>query len=286
MTKLKHALAFVFATLVGSASAETIKLISVSPFNGPVGQIVKAMNESVNKIGYDISPNLAGSCAESLYKFENATGPFAILMTDSTARLGKKSNVNCLPDVADKNHVPVIQVGVSYYICSRPGFTLPKDRDITLGWISIYPIESIYSELNNNTTGYKFKYVGFKGSSGVMQGVVNGDVDLGYVAVTVADPAIKAGSIECHYSNKNDGSTKTIADLIGRKDHTLDVLAKPRWIVMVKNIDQNSVDKIKTSLTEAAASLNKQKFSDVKVNLTDQDKQDFWKRNISKSDAK
>jgi hypothetical protein len=228
---------------------------------------------------------LAGSCAESLNKFENATEPFAILMTDSTARLGKKSNVNCMPDVADKNHVPLIQAGVSYYVCGRPGFTLPKDRDITFGAISLLPIKSVFSELNNNTTGYKFKYVGFKGSSGVMQGVVNGDVDLGVIAVTVADPAIKVGSVECHYSNKNDGTTKTIADLLGRKDHTLDVLIKPRWMVMVKNLDQNSVEKIKNSLTKASESLNKQKFSDVKLNLTESDKQDFWARNITKSNA-
>lgn len=286
MTKLKYAATLLATLFIGSASAETIKLISVSPFNGPVGQIVKAMNESVNQVGYSINPNLAGSCAESLYKFENANGPFAILMTDSTARLGKKSNVNCLPNVADNGHVPLLQVGVSYYICSKPGFTLPKDRDITLGWISIYPIESIYQELNNNTTGYKFKYVGFKGSSGVMQGVVNGDVDLGYIAVTVADPAIKAGSIECHYSNKNDGSTKTVADLIGRKNHTLDVLGKPRWLIMAKNVKESDIEKIKQSLSEAESLLNKQKFSDVKINLNADDKKDFWARNIRKSDAK
>lgn len=283
LKKLKTALTL--STLFGlsSASADTIDLVSFVPFaKGAPALLVKTFEESSREAGYSLSGKIVGTCSESLARWEKSKGPAAILMTDATQLTGKKDNVNCMPQLNDDNQVAVLQAGTAYYFCSKPGYVVPTGKDITLGWISMYPIGPIYNELNNNTTNRKFKYVGFKNSGAVLAGVVNGDVDMGYVSVGVATPAIKAGSVECQYSNKNDGSTKTVKDLIGRDSNVLEVLGKPRWLIMTKNIPESDLNKIRNELFKREGKLNK--FSDVKTKLDSSDKQDYWKRNQLKSD--
>lgn len=283
LKKFKNVLALSALFGLSSASADTIDLVSFIPFaKGAPALLVKTFEESSRQVGYSVSGKIVGTCSESLARWEQSKGPAAILMTDATQLTGKKDNVNCMPNLNDTNQVPVLQAGTAYYFCSKPGYVVPTGKEITLGWISMYPIDAIYSELNNNSINRKFKYVGFKNSGAVLAGVVNGDVDMGYVSVGVATPAITAGSVECQYSNKNDGTTKTVKDLIGRDSSVLEILGKPRWLIMTKNIPESDLNKIRNELFQREGKLNK--FSDVKTKLNISDKKDYWNRNQIKSD--
>jgi len=192
------------ASLSFSVTATEIVTYLTSSIKGPSGVITNQMSILSESVGIKINPIQSVNCGSAVQKFKTATNPSAILMSHNQYRALRITKQDCVVD--DFKYLKILFITyASNELCVKKGNAIPTGRTATLGVVKFNPYQSITDELNNNVLGTKFKYVLFNSSAEVLQGVVNRDIDVGFLALASGADAIKSDAIECFYST---GSTK------------------------------------------------------------------------------
>lgn len=138
----------------------------------------------------------ASNCEEAEQTFQNSKNSVMIYNADvGIAALAK--GLNCPLNAKENN---VVFVGKSYLkLCTRPGKTvLPFKQARTLGAASVIMSKGLIEDYNAN--GLALKGVPYGGSKDVLAAVIAGDVDYGFIASSIADPAVVQGSVVCPWS--------------------------------------------------------------------------------------
>jgi hypothetical protein len=146
-----------------------------------------------------INPIHSVNCGSAVQKFKNDRTPAAILISHNQYRLSRTSNQDCVVDDFDSTKILFI-THATQEICVKQNNSIPINRIATLGIVRFSPYNSITEEMNKNVLGAKFKHVLFNGSDEVLQALVNKDIDVGLISLSVAAEAIKSGAIGCPYS--------------------------------------------------------------------------------------
>lgn len=152
-------------------------------------------------------------------------------------------------------------IGKSYLkVCTNAKNPKTLEQAKTIGAASVILSKGLVEDYNSN--GLNLKGVPYGGSIGVLGGLVAGDIDVGFVATSIADPAIESGQITCALS-----TDPRRADYVANK-YKLKVPSMP--IVKVFYANTNDVDfiiKLQTAVnnSEFRAFLAKAKYDDVKT---------------------
>lgn len=236
-------MSMLFAT---SVMAERIEFIPTSTLGGPHGTVIRLITEIAKPSGFDFAPTLKNGCGEAVSTFNNAKGPIAITWSDTMYKNGAKTKQNC--EVNFKESVAIAIYDAPYEVCTLPGVELKKNGTYTLGNNQFNPRITQLKLMNSNTQGIKFKDVIYPSSGKVLQGLINKEIDVGFIATGNALSAIKAGSIKCHYTT---GATKygqkPLSDFTGKKEAKLS-----EWrlgiLVFVRNFTPEQLSALKDAL--------------------------------------
>ena len=74
-----------------------------------------------------------------------------------------------------------------FQVCRLPATSKKlTDAGVTLGRASVHPVEAFNADFNASNPGVDLKTIPFKGSKNVLQAVLNGDIDWGIIASSIA----------------------------------------------------------------------------------------------------
>jgi hypothetical protein len=204
-----------------------------SHLKGPQGDVARAIQDSVKDITF--TPKQLGSCGETTKTINETKDPVFLIWSNSQPQNGAKAKQNCTPDF--EKLTPVAVTWAPYEICTTKNFVLADNKEYKWGNNKWQPQVSQEKMMNDSlaSRGIKLKTVTFGGSGPTLAGLINGDVDIAWIATGVAKKAVEAGSIKCLWTT---GSTqwgqKPISDLIG-KDKQFP-LGRLGMVVVAKNI--------------------------------------------------
>ena len=162
-----------------------------------VANLAKTNNITINTIH-------SVNCGSAIQKFKNEKSPAAILISHNQYRLSRSSNQDCVIDDFESTKVIFI-THATQEVCVKGQNNIPTNRIATLGLVRFSPYNAITIEMNKNVMDTKFKHVLFNSSDEVLQALVNKDIDVGFMSLSVSAEAIKSGTIKCLYST---GSNK------------------------------------------------------------------------------
>lgn len=250
-------------------TANAADIIPTSSLKGPQGKLVQNIISS--SVTTKFVAKQTGGCGEAVATFESATGPVAIVWSNSMYRNSKKANQNCI--IKHDEARAVMQARVAYDICVTKGINLVKGTDMAFGNNKFNPQVDQLRDLNTNGLGIEFRTVTYRGSGPVAAAVANGDVDIGIIATPSAKKAIEAGSIDCLYS--------TGSDRYGQMPMSVFVpdtkLANYNLGMMVftRNMSKADHNALVSELEPLEEALVLQDMFDVKVELEDADTKAF-----------
>jgi hypothetical protein len=249
-----------------TASAFDIEIIPASTLKGPAGNIINAIGDLSKSAGFNIIPKQMGSCGEAVEYFNTTKNPAGINWSVNMYKNSAETKQNCIVNFADAK--PIAASWVTYDVCVRKDFVLEPGKTYTLGNGKANPGISITEHLSNNKKNIKFKNVTFEGSVQTVAGLVNKDIDVGYIATGNAAPAIKAGSIQCLYSTGSSKyGQKPVSEFTGTKDAMNEF--KVGNMVFVRNLSAEQIASLEKSLSKGFnASLEKEDFADNRVGIS------------------
>ena len=249
-----------------TASAFDIEIIPASTLKGPAGNIINAIGDLSKNAGFNIIPKQMGSCGEAVEYFNTTKNPAGINWSVNMYKNSAETKQNCIVNFADAK--PIAASWVTYDVCVRKDFVLEPGKTYTLGNGKANPGISITEHLSNNKKNIKFKNVTFEGSVQTVAGLVNKDIDVGYIATGNAAPAIKAGSIQCLYSTGSSKyGQKPVSEFTGTKDAMNEF--KVGNMVFVRNLSAEQIASLEKSLSKGFnASLEKEDFADNRVGIS------------------
>lgn len=248
-----------------AASALDMEIVPASTLKGPAGTIINVIGDLSKKEEFNIIAKQMGNCGEAVNYFNTTKNPIGILWSNNMYKNTLETKQNCIINFEEAK--PVAIAWFTYDVCVRKDFVLEPGKTYTLGNVLTNPGKSITENLNNNNKNIKFKNVTFEGSAQIAAGLVNKDIDVGYIATNNAAPAIKAGSIKCLYST---GSTKygqkSVSEFTGTKDAMNEF--KVGQMLFVRNLSKEQIIKLEKSLiSEFESSLERQDFVNLKVGI-------------------
>lgn len=250
-------------------TANAADIIPTSSLKGPQGKLVQ--NIIANSVTTKFVAKQTGGCGEAVATFESATGPVAIIWSNSMYRNSKKANQNCV--IKHDEARSVMKARVPYDICVTKGYNLVKGTDMAFGNNKFNPQIDQLADLNTNGLGIEFRTVTYRGSGPVAAAVGNGDVNIGIVATPSAKKAIEAGSIQCLYSTGSDryGQLPMSEFVPGTKlaNYNLGMM------VFTRNMSKVEHSALVSELEPLEEALIKQDMFDVKVDLDGADTQAF-----------
>lgn len=248
-----------------SASTIDIEFIPASTLKGPAGNIINSIRDLSKDAGFNVIPKQMGSCGEAVEFFNSTKNPVGMNWSVNMYKNSAETKQNCIINFNDAK--PIAASWVTYDVCVRKDFVLEPGKTYTLGNGKANPGISITEHLSNNNKNIKFKNVTFEGSVQTVAGLVNKDIDVGYIATGNAAPAIKAGSIKCLYSTgSNKYGQKPVSEFTGTKDAMNEF--KVGNMVFVRNLSAEQIAKLEKSLVAGFdASLEKEDFVDNKVGI-------------------
>ena len=149
----------------------------------------------------------ASTCEEADKKYLSTENAIMIYNADvGIAALGKA--MSCPMRATIDN---TIFIGKSYLkICTNAMKPKQLSQAKTIGAASVILSKGLISDYNSN--GLNLKGVPYGGSKNVLGAVITGDVDFGFIASGVANPAIDQNQIVCPYSTDPRRS-----DFVGNK---------------------------------------------------------------------
>ena len=260
-----------------SVMAERIEFIPTSTLGGPHGIAIRMITEMTKPAGFDFAPAKKSGCGEAVNIFNNAKGPVAITWSDTMYKNSKKTKQNCIINFKEAKAIAVFYA--PYEVCVLPGTSLKANGRYKFGNNKFNPQVDQLKLINTNKQGMKFTTVTYSGSSKVLQGLLNKEVDIGIIATGNARSAIKAGSIKCLYTT---GATKygqqPLSSFYGKKDI---VLSEFRLGVMifVRNFTDEQISTLQKTLksNNFVARLTDADMVDVKLDVTEVDIAKFKK---------
>ena len=266
---MKILLASALMLISAVCSADTI--VNNSNKASPATVLAKSFEKAVGEGKIDFFQ--AGSCEEAEQKFSSTTNAVMTYNVDvGIAALTKK--LNCPMKATADN---TVFIGKSYMkVCSsaKTPFVQNVEKAKTFGVASVALSKGLIADYGTISPG--IKGVPYGGSKDVLMAVVAGDIDVGFIGVGVADPAIEQGQIVCTLSTdpKRD-------DYIGKKYTKMKYPAyNITSIFYTNNADKTAVAKLQKSTDdpEFQAFLRKSGFGYVKnKNITSEDVADVQK---------
>jgi hypothetical protein len=228
------------------ARAEKIESISATSLASPHGFFINIITELTKPNGIEFIPSQKNNCGEAVSYYENARGSIAITWSDHMILQSKIINQNCVIDFTKS--IAIAKTYSPYEICTLKNVELKPNQKYRLGNNKNNPVQSIIDHMNTNKNNIKFSSVVYNSSGEVLQGLLNREIDVGYLARGNAGFAVNAGSIKCHYSTGDTKySPKKLSEWLDKSplnDHSLGIM------FFVKNISNEQIEKIKSSLSK------------------------------------
>lgn len=276
-------MSMLFAT---SVMAERIEFIPTSTLGGPHGTVIRLITEIAKPSGFDFAPTLKNGCGEAVSTFNNAKGPIAITWSDTMYKNGARTKQNC--EVNFKESVAIAILDAPYEVCTLPGVELKKNKIYSFGNNQFNPKISQLRLMNSNTQGIKFKDVVYPSSGKVLQGLINKEIDVGFIATGNALSAIKAGSIKCLYTT---GATKygqkPLSYFTGTKEPNLSEF-RLGILVFVRNFTPKQLSELTDALKKGnlVSKLEASDMINVSTTITGSDIERFKRRAKGKINVK
>lgn len=211
----------------------SVDVFVTSTLTGPQGIVAKSFGDLIQDITF--LPKILGSCGETIKTIDETNDPLLLIWSTAQPQIGNTKKQNCIPKFDQLT--PVAITWMSYEVCTRKNFILVPNKTYKFGNNKWQPQASQEKMLNESfaNKGIKLQTVTFKGSGPTVAGLVNGDVDMAWVATGSAKTAVEAGTIKCLYTTgKNIWGQEHISALIGSENQfPLGVLG---LIVFSKNV--------------------------------------------------
>jgi len=260
MTKTIRKIMLIVALAMWSvpASALDIEFVPASSLKGPAGTVINTIRDLSKSAGVNVIPKQMGSCGETLQYFNTTKNPVGITWSVNMYKNTAESKTDCLVNFAEAKAVAA--AWTTYDVCVRKGFALESGKTYTIGNGKFNPTKSMTDHLNNNNKNIKFKNVSYEGSAQTIVGLINKDIDVGYIAAGNSAPAIKAGTIDCLYSTGSAKyGQKPLSEFTGNKDPLNEY--KLGYMIFVRNLSAEQIATLEKSLSkEFHTSLEKQEF--------------------------
>jgi len=196
----------------------------------------------------------------------------------SAIRRGEACDTNINPNrivlVAD-NH---------FQVCRLPETSIKlTDAGVTLGRASVHPVEAFNADFNASNPGVDLKTIPFKGSKNVLQAVLNGDINWGIIASSIATPMIEQDKIVCEYDTTPKGSA-TGKSLNDHFNLNLDGFML-KYMLVAENTKTVTIDELKKAANSAEFQmyLVKGGFYNISTNVTASHVADIVKSGIEKA---
>lgn len=250
--KYQLIMASILAVVSSIASADVI--VNNSNKASPGTVVAKSFETAVGSGNIDFFQ--ANTCEEAESKFQSSKNAVLIYNADvGIAALSK--GLNC---PLSAKPAQTVFIGKSYLkICTNAKSPKTLEQAKTIGGASVILSKGLIEDYNSN--GLHLKGVPYGGSKGVLGGLIAGDIDVGFVATSIADPAIESGQISCALS-----TDPRSADYVANK-YKLKVPSMPIMKVFYTNTDDPAfISKLQTAVNnrEFQAFLSKAKYDDVK----------------------
>jgi len=183
------------ALMLISAVCAADTIVNNSNKASPATVLAKSFEKAVGEDKIEFFQ--ASSCEEADQKFNSTANSVMTYNVDvGIAALTKK--LNCpLKATADNT----VFIGKSYIkICSsaKTPFVKSIEKAKTIGVASVALSKGLIADYSSISPG--IKGVPYGGSKDVLMAVIAGDIDVGFIGVGVADPAIEQGQIVCTLS--------------------------------------------------------------------------------------
>jgi hypothetical protein len=244
------------ALFAGSLSAvQAGVIVNHSNKASPASVVAKNFEKAVGEGRIEFFQ--AGNCEEAEKKFNGNQS--AVMIYNADVGIAAKSKNLACPLTAKP--AQTVFIGKSYLrVCTKAGSSTPIQKARTMGAASVILSPGLIRDYNSN--GMNLRGVPYGGSKDVLAALISGDVDFGFVASAIADPAVAAGQISCPFT-----TDPREANYVGNT-FKLQIPSLP----IAKVFYTNSQDaKFVESLRQAAKStdfqayLKKAGYSDIKI---------------------
>lgn len=192
---MKKTLLTTLSLLSFSAFADSVKIINIGAATSPTAMYANAYAKNL-QISNTFVP--AKSCRDAMSIAEKEKS--VLLIPNDIYLQAQRLGQECSPKL-DPTKI-LITSDAYFEICRKPESNKTfNSPDVTVGRASVHPIKEWEYDFNkrNNTD---VKGIAFSGSGTVLTAVLNGDVDWGFIAREIAEPAVKEGRIECPYNTE------------------------------------------------------------------------------------
>lgn len=266
-------LVLLFALLAGTATAdEKIKVMFLGlPQVGPTVIHAQALGKHFSEPTTFVSMK---DCAAGLDYLEKNTD-VVYLMSSTNGATSKKLNIACQPKI---NPADIVYTSSQYFnLCRRPDNKKNIFRDrFTIGAASVVPMMGIANDYNIQN-GMSMIAVPMQSSTQIVTGVINGDVDWGFIVQAIAEPQVATGKLECPYSTDPKS-----AGYVGRKFQLQIPDYKLKYLTILKTNDSA----VRTAVAKAVNSkehqawLEQNRFDDIKTSGFEQSDLDKWNNGL------
>lgn len=241
--------------LTFASVAQAAVIINHSNKASPASVISRNFEKAVGE--KNIAFYQAGNCEEAQSKFDSA--PRAVMTYNADVGIAAKAkNLSC-PLTAKPSQT--VFIGKSYLrICTKAGSGKTLRTARTMGAASVILSPGLIKDYNSN--GLNLRGVPYGGSKDVLGALIAGDIDFGFVAAGIADPAVVSGQIECHFT-----TDPRKPNFIG-KQLTLKIPTLPIAKVFYANTDDPAfLSQLRTAIDhpDFQAYLKKSGYDDVKT---------------------
>lgn len=181
---------------VNIAKADVV-VVNIGATTSPTAMYAQAYAKNLQVPNKVISVK---NCQEAVNVITNEPHVVVVVANDiylQNRRLGTDCTFAITPRTA-------IAMSDAYFeICKRPASTKTfKTPNVRVGRASVHPIREWELDFNyRNQTSVKG--IGYSGSRAVLAAVLNGEVDWGYIATEIAEPAVQQGQIDCPYDTNS-----------------------------------------------------------------------------------
>lgn len=178
--------------LITGTAVQAATIVNHSNKASPATVVAKNFEKAVGEGRIEFYQ--AGNCEEAERKF--ASTPSAVMTYNADVGIAAKAkNLSC-PLTAKP--AQTVFVGKSYLrICTKTGSGKTLQTARTMGAASVILSPGLIKDYNSN--GLNLRGVPYGGSKDVLGALISGDVDFGFVAAGIADPAMESQQIECPF---------------------------------------------------------------------------------------
>lgn len=267
---------FIASLLTVSSSLRATEIQTYLTSKGPSVIITNQVAALAQPSNIKINPIHSVNCGSAVQKFKNDRTPAAILISHNQYRLSRLSNQDCIVEDFDSAKIMFI-THATQEVCTKNGNGIPTNRVATLGVVRFSPYNAITKEMNDNVLVAQFKHVLFNSSDEVLQALVNKDIDVGLLSLSVAAESIKRGAISCPYSTGSSRfQQKPLKEFTGRDSFVNNESVS--FMFAVKNLTAADEKKLLESIQPLAEKLFLQSIDVTTISPSKDQISEFIKR--------